>query len=265
MNIATPLPHLRVLLATAVTALVLGLLLQMPAPLLYHWLKSKDTPAAVGLLGVHGNLLQGGASAVTVNGRPALQRLDWTLQPLWLVLANASATVRAEAEQTLIESQVSAWPGSRVNASDLQFSGSIKALLAAAGQPYLPLDGMARIADARVSLKAGWPRAVEGTVQVQELAWTLAASPIVLGDFEAQLSTTDDGVVAKLSATTGPLELNGEALLKSDQSYQIDLAYRPKPEATPVLRNLLASNGAPDASGWYHFKQQKQASSPPPS
>jgi len=250
-------------LVIGVSTLLTGLLLQMPAPLLYHWLKPKEPAAAVELLGVHGTLLRGGASTVTVNGRPAFSELDWKLQPLWLLLASASAQLHAQAEQTLVETDLSVWPGSRVSASALHFSGSIKSLLAAAGQPYLPLDGMVRIADAAVSLKKGWPHSAEGVVQVQQLAWTLAASPIALGDFDAQLSNTDAGISAKITATSGPLELNGEALLKPDQSYQLDLAYRPKPEATPVLRNLLASNGAPDASGWYHIKQQKQAPAPP--
>lgn len=254
---------LRSYLIIGTVTLLTGLLLQAPAPLLYHWLKPKDAPQSVELRGLQGTLLAGKASTVAVSGRPAVQNLQWSLQPWWLLLANASAQVRAEADQTLIESQLSLWPGQRVNISALNFSGSIKALLAAAGQPYLPLDGMVRIADASVGLKQGWPQSAGGLVQVQGLAWTLAASPINLGDFDATLSEGEQGIEASIVSVSGPLELKGQAKLGKDQSYQLELSYRPRPEATPVLRNLLSSNGAPDASGWYHLRQQRQAPPPP--
>ena len=211
---------------------------------------------------MEGTLLGGSAAGALINGRPALQDMDWQLRPWWLLLANVSAHIKASADQSLLEADISAWPGGRLSASSLNFSGNLTSLLAAAGQPYLPIDGMVRIADADISLKSGWPRAAEGLAQVQGLAWTLAASPIVLGDFDAKLTTAKGEISADIVSVSGPLELKGTALLKPDRSYQLDLAYRPKAEATPVLRNLLASNGAPDASGWYHLKQQKQAPAP---
>ena len=255
--------RLRWHLALGLAAFLSGALLQAPAALMYHWSKSKDKPAPVELLGVQGSLQHGSAVGVAVNGRPALGGLSWELHPLWLLLANLSAQIRAEAAQTVLESQLSLAPGGRVGAHHLNFSGSVKALLTASGQPFMPLDGMARIENASIKLKLGWPTRAEGLVQVQGLAWTLAANPISLGDFQAELGTDADVITAKISAVSGPLELSGDMLLKPDRSYAMDLKFRPKPEATPVLRNLLASNGAPDASGYWHLKQQGQAPAPP--
>ena len=254
----------RAYLATGLATFVAGLVLMTPAPLLQHWLRPKDAPPAFELLGLSGQLRSGTAAGVTVANRPTLNSLQWDLQPLWLLVGRLAAEVRAEADQSLLQAYVAAWPGGRISASDVQFSGDIKSLLAAAGQPYLPIDGMVRISDGRVKLKQGQTTAAEAQIEVQNLAWTLAAAPISLGDFSVQVMTTDAGIQAELSSVSGPLELKGQALLKPDQGYELNLDYRPKAEATPVLRNLLASNGAPDTEGWYHIKQQRQPPALPP-
>lgn len=248
--------------ALGLAGLLTGLLLMAPAPLLLHWFRSDEAPV-IELIGVSGELRAGQAAALHLDGRPALRELQWELQPWWLLLANVSGELRAQADQSLLQAELSAWPGGRVSLKDIQFSGNVKALLAAAGQPFVPVDGMVRIADGRVSLRDGWPSAADAVVQVQDLAWTLAATPMPLGDFEVTLTTADEGVSAHIAALSGPLEVNGEALLRADRSYKLDLALKPKPEATPVLRNLLASNGAPDAAGWYHVRQERAAPAQP--
>jgi general secretion pathway protein N len=249
-------------LLLGMSGLLTGLLLMAPASLLVHWMGGGDPPPVAQLIGVSGELREGQAAALSINGRPALRDLQWDLRPAWLLLANLSAGVRAQADDSLLQADVSVWPGKRLRASEVQFSGSIKSLLAAAGQPFVPIDGMARIADGRIALKDGWPSGADARVEIRDLAWTLAATPVVLGDFEIVISDADDGIRARFSALSGPLEVNGEALLKADRSYQLDLGMKPKPEASPVLRNLLASNGAPDAGGWYHLRQQRQAPTP---
>lgn len=255
--------HWRWYLITGLVALLLGALLQMPAVLVYQWTRPAEAPAYE-LSGVHGRFGEGGAAGLSLQGRPAFSELRWTLNPLGLLLASLCAQVEAKADQTLVKGQVTLWPTGRLGIGDLNYSGSVKALLNAANQPYTPLDGMARIEDASISLKQGWPVSAEGVLQIQNLAYTLARDPILLGDFQAELGEAEDAVQVKLSSVSGPLELEGTVLLNPDRSYTLEMKVRPKPEASAVLRNLLASNPSPpDGSGYYSIKQSGQAPAPP--
>lgn len=239
-----------------VTAIVFigSLIGQAPAATLYAWFKPK-TPAPVELLGLQGTVSAGRASGITVNNRPALTNLMWTLQPWRLLLGQLGFHLESHGDATVDSNlALSVFGGIAVNKT--QGVMNFKTLLTAIGQPFLPLDGQARLQMKTLRIKKAQFKSADGRIEIHGLAWTLAQEPIVLGDFAATITTENDVIMAKFEPLAGSLDLNGTAKLSPDQTYEADLQIRPKPGAPPLLGSLLGSIGPADPQGWHHIRQQ---------
>ncbi len=238
----------------AVVVFVASLIAQAPAATLYAWFKPKE-PTPVELLGLQGTISAGRASGLNINSRSALNNLNWTLQPWRLLLGQLGFHLESRGDTTL-DSHIalSIFGSTRVN--DTQGVMNLKTLLAAVGQPFLPLDGQAGLQLKSLRLRSNQIKSADGRIEIRGLAWTLAQEPIVLGDFAATVTTENDTIIAKLEPLAGSLELSGTAKLSPDQSYDAQLQLRAKPNAPPLINSLLGSVGPADAQGWYHIRKQ---------
>lgn len=245
----------RHLILLGLAGFLAGLLLQAPAATVYGWLLPKESPPAYVAQGLQGSVSQGRFAALLMGGRPLLEDVSWNLRSLGLLIGRAAFRVEG-GRTTLVSGGVSISALGTLRLSDFVATGSVKPLLAAAGQAYLPVDGQVRLDLRHLRLSKGLPQSVEGELQAQGLAWTLAREPLQLGDYRAELSTEDGEQRVKISSVSGPLELNGNGRFTEDQSYELELKFRPKPEASPMLRNLVASAGAPDLQGYYTVRQK---------
>ena len=245
-------------LLAALTTFIGALIIKAPVASLYGWVSARQAPAAAfTLYGLQGSIAEGRVAGIYSNGRPALSDLRWSLQAWRLLLGQAAFRISSDSDQATLAGSVAILPTGGTNLSDLNGRTSIKTLLAAIGQPYLPVDGRAVLNITTAKFRSHQLRAAEGHVQLQGLAWTLAASPVLLGDFDADTTSDDDNVRLKISSTSAsPLEASGEANLKPDQSYDFHLQLRPRPDASPLVRNLVSSMGPPDSQGWSHLRQQ---------
>jgi hypothetical protein len=221
---------------------------------LYAWFKPKE-PTPVELLGLQGTIGSGRASGLNVNNRSALNNLNWTLQPWRLLLGQLGFHLESHGDTTL-DSHITLSLFGSTGVNDTQGVMGLKSLLAAVGQPFLPLDGQARLQLKSLHLRSNQFKSADGRIEIHGLAWTLAQDPIVLGDFAATVTTENDTIIAKFEPLAGSLELNGSAKLSPDQTYDAQLQLRPKPGAPPLLNSLLSSIGPADAQGWYHIRQQ---------
>lgn len=231
-----------------------SLILQAPAATLYAWFKPKSaTP--VELVGLQGSVSAGRASGLNVNGRPALNNLAWTLQPWRLLLGQLGFHLESRGDTTLDSSvALSIFGSTAIN--NTQGVMDLKSLLTAIGQPFLPLDGQARLTLKSLRVRKEQFKSADGRVEIHGLAWTLAQEPIVLGDFAATITTENDVIMVKFEPLAGALELNGTAKLSPDQTYEADLQVRPKAGAPALLGSLLGSIGPADPQGWHHIRQQ---------
>lgn len=253
----------RTLILLGLGAFLAGLLLGAPAATVYGWLQpSTPQPSAVQLVGLQGTLSSGRLSSLQLGGRRVLSDLGWDLRPLALLLGRLSFQVKGGGE-TLVEGGVSASVFGTLRLRDFVATGPVQPLLAAAGKGYLPVAGQMRLDLQELNLKNGLPDGVSGNLQLQGLAWTLAREPLQLGDYRADL-TTEDGVQrVSIAALSGPLELSGEGRYAADHSYELELKLKPKPEASPMLRNLVAGAGTPDLQGYYRIRQSGKLAPPP--
>ena len=245
----------RWLVVIAVLAFLLTLLLHAPANLAYAWTLGKKPDARLGVYGVHGTLSHGGFAALTVNRRPVLQDVTWTLQPAWLALLRVTADVSSSGD-AVVRARASRSVFGALRFTDVSSAGSVKSLLQLAGQPPLPIEGQARLDLPLVRLAGGVPIEARGSVEIENLAWTLARDPLALGSFNAAVTTDAQGIVASFGSGPGPLELGGSAVLKPDRTYELDLQLRPRAGAPEQLLTLVRSLGPADGQGWHHLRRQ---------
>lgn len=247
---------LRGLIAIGAVALIIGLLLEAPAANLYIWLQPKDAPTPVQLFGLEGSLANGRVDGVVNNGRTVLNDVRWSLRPLPLLLGRAAFRVNTIREPVLLDGRVSVSPLGTVRLGGFRANAGLRPLLATLGYPFVPVDGQAGLDITRLVARDGRLRAAQGLVELQGVAWALGSPATPLGDYRAEVSTEEDVILAKVSSVSGPLELSGEARMKPDQTYELDLLLRPRPGAPPLVSNLMTQLGAPDPQGFYRLRRE---------
>lgn len=228
-----------------------------PAASIYGWITAKRPSAEVTLYGLEGTLGDGRAAGIFVNGHPALNDLHWSLQTWRLLLAQAAFKIDGGGELMTLDGLLAFSPLGGTRLSSLHARSGVRTLLTAAGQPFLPIDGIAKTDLANLKLHGKQLVQATGRIQVQNLAWTLARDPVLLGDFQADIRTDNDVIVARLTSVgQGAVEANGEARLKPDQSYELNLQLHVRAQANPMVQNLIGALGQPDSQGWIHLRQQ---------
>lgn len=250
----------RAYLIVAVIALLCGLVIYAPAATLYRWATPQNDASGIEYYGIQGTFAQGQVSAINVHGRTVLNDVQWSLKPLWLLLAQRAFRISGGGEQAAIDGTARFALTGAVTLSDVHVTMSVKNLLAAAGQAFLPFDGQVMLDIDSVKLKNGQIKSADAVAQLQGLAWTLARNPVNLGDFEAKVGTEKETVTVTVQSVAGPLEATGDIKLSPDQGYQIAMQFRPKAQADAIIRNFIASVGAPDAQGWSHYRSQGRLS-----
>ena len=226
------------------------LLLSTPVALLLPQLAK--IPNAPQLAGASGTVAEGTASALVSNGRPLLKNLHWRFRPLQLLLARLAYAIDASGELSLSGTVARSPTALLVNG--LRVAGDLRALLAMANGFALPVAGQFGLDVANASVVDNWPKRLDGELKLEGLRWTLAAHPLVLGDFVAHLETQDKLIVAKLATVSGAVEVGGEIRLNPDRSADVDLQVKAKADADPLIVNLIGSMGQPDTQGYYHLK-----------
>jgi hypothetical protein len=244
---------LRTLIVLGVTVFLAAVIWRAPVAVLYGWFKPDS--ASVELYGLHGTLGQGSVAGISLNDKPAWQELHWTWNPLGLLLGRAVMNVSGSAPANLASS-ISATPWGMTRLHDLHVDGSLRAVLTATGQGYLPVEGMVTGDLSNLKLKGQALLGADGSLDIRSLNWTLAKDPLLLGDYKAVAATIKDEIVVKIESVSGPLQVAGDIKLAADQSYTVDLQVKAKPGATNMLQTLVQSLGQPDAQGFYHLRRQ---------
>ncbi len=245
----------KTLWVAAAVAFSLTLISQLPAALLYAAFKPKDS--ALQVHGLQGAWSAGSLSGISLNNRLIAEDLHWQLKPLQLLLGRAAVQVSGGGQIATLDGAIARSWGS-TGLRDFRFAGDIKSLAAAAGYAFMPVDGRVGGLLSKLLLKQGAVNFAEGSVDLKNLAWTLAREPLLLGDFHAEITTLPEAMTAIISSPAGPLEANGSAKLLPDQSYDVDILIKPKAGASEMLLNYAKTLGAPDAQGYYHLRQRGQ-------
>lgn len=247
----------RTLLLIGTLTLLVALLLQAPAALVYGWALRAAPDLPIRAYGIDGTIADGRARRVQRGNASLLGDLHWKLRPWALPLGRVAFKVHADGAPVLLDGDLALTPLG-AHASALKASTDLRALAAAAGQGFVPVNGEVGLQIDALRIVDGWPAEAQGSVRVLKLAWTLAREPVVLGDFEARVRTEGDEIVAEIGALGGSVDATGEARLLADRSYSYDIRLRARADAPAMVSNLLRQLGQPDAQGFYALRRTQQ-------
>ncbi|MGQ0619406.1 MAG: type II secretion system protein N [Panacagrimonas sp.] len=237
-------------------------ILRAPVSTVYAWAAPRFGDAVLQLEGLSGSVSRGRAAQVVYGGQPALRELDWAFQPLGLLLGRASFRLSGGTDGMLLDGTAFVVPSGTLTLSDFRLASPLKAMFAAAGQAFVPVEGQIGGDITRLKLRDNWPVAADGTLTVRGLAWKLGRDPVPLGDYEARIENETAGIKATIRSLGGALEVNGEGRVANDRSYELQLRMKPRADAPPMVPNLVKNLGQPDNQGWYHLRRTGQAPVP---
>jgi hypothetical protein len=251
------------LIIVGVVVFLVALLLRTPAVQLHRLFAPSLAQAGLQLQGIEGSLSAGRAAQVDLQGNALVRDLGWNLRAVHLLLGRASFMLAGGRDGTLVDGIASIVPSGTLTLQDFKLASSLKAVLAAAGYGGFPVEGQLGLDLSSMKLRQGWPRQAQGTLTVRGLGWKLGREAVLLGDYSATLDNETGGVKADIATLSGALEVSGQARLGDDRSYEMTLQMRPRPNAPPMVPNLVRNLGAPDAQGWYHVNRRGKLGEPP--
>jgi general secretion pathway protein N len=250
------------LLVVGVAVFLVSLALRAPAVQLQRLLGEPLARAGLQFQGVEGSLSAGRAARIDLLGHPLVHDLGWNLRAAHLLLGRASFALAGGRDGTLVDGVAFVVPSGTLTLRDFRLASPLKGVLAAAGYGFLPVEGDVRLDLSSMKLRERWPRQAQGTLSVRGLGWKLGREAVRLGDYAATLDNETGGVKADITTLGGALEVTGKARLGDDRSYEVHLQMRPRPDAPPMVPNLVRNLGAPDAQGWYHLRRNGRLGTP---
>lgn len=248
---------IRLILAFLI-ALIVGLVIFLPVRTVYGWVAPTDAPVSVH--GVSGTLLSAQVDQVRYGNLSVAEDIDWTWQPLRLVLLRLSGSVVADVARGPVRAEVAATPWGSVQVDDLTGRFSIADILGVAGMSGIGVDGGAELDIAQLRMAGERLTTVTGQVRVRDLGWTFGPKRYLLGDFSADVTLEDEQLVGVLGDAGGPVALEGTFRLDPvGRNWTLDGRIKMRSDADPVLGNLVqGSLGRPDSAGWYRLSRRGQ-------
>jgi general secretion pathway protein N len=231
----------RGLILAGLLTLLVGLLVMLPARVVYHF----AAPPGVAVAGIQGSAWQGAAREASV-GDLYLHDLRWQLQPLAILTGKLVYTVSAKPISGFVDAKVSIGLSGAATLTDL--SASLPLSLFAGALGVRGLSGSASLDFERVEITGGIASAADGVIQVANLV-----VPIVdrnsLGGYKAEFFTQNNGITASVEDTDGVVDLAGSLQLRPDRSYQLVAQVVVTPQTPPSVQQQLKFLPPPNERG----------------
>jgi len=231
----------RGLILAGLLTLLVGLLVMLPARVVYHL----AAPPGVAVAGIQGSAWHGAAREASV-GDIYLHDLQWQLQPFSILTGKLAYTVSAKPVSGFVDAKVSIGLSGVATLTDLNASLPLSLFAGALG--IRGLSGSASLDFERVEISGGTASAADGVVQVANLI-----VPIVdrnsLGGYKAEFFTQNNGVTASVEDTDGVVDLAGSLQLRPDRSYQFVAQVVVKPQTPSSVQQQLKFLPPPNERG----------------
>lgn len=226
----------------------------IPANRVLNYLQQKGSIPAT-IYGVQGRIWSGHADSILIPGQPKLENVNWSINPLALVLARLSANIEAEIQKHPISGQIS----QRLIGGDLYANDVVTKLPAQTLQQLLDLPfgefgGEFEIYLDNIHVQKDMLPIIEARIFWLHAKLTLAQT-VDMGQVNITVLPADTNqTLITLKNSGGDLSLSGEANISADRSYTFSTTMKPKDATGDVAQslNLFAQR---QADGSYRFKQ----------
>lgn len=236
----------RGLVLAGVATFVLGIIVSLPARVVYRW----AVPPEILVSGIDGTVWRGTAREVSVDG-VYLKNLSWVAKPWHIVTGKLTFGVSATPISGFLESDVSAGFGGSVTFTSL--SGSVPLQQISESATNYEVRGDASLNFERIELINGLPVAADGELQVANLFVALLGSES-LGGYKAEFFTQNNGVTASVEDTDGIIDLAGSLQINSDRSFQFLGQAAAKPETPASFRQMLTLASPANERGQHELR-----------
>jgi general secretion pathway protein N len=242
--------RLKKLIAIGVTVLLVGLLAGFPARVAYQWF----APTELRLAGISGTLWKGAASEGMAAGL-YLRNLHWTFKPFALLTGKLAFATQLDPAGGFLQSDIYAGPGNSLELRNLDAAIPISALQVIVQVPEL--DGSISVQFSSLEIRDGLPVVANGFAEIGNLfVRGLASAPV--GDFRAEFSTTDDGILASIEDKAGMFDLAGTLRIAPDGVYSLVGLIAPTSTTPPEVIEQLRFLGSPNERGQREFRFEGQ-------
>jgi len=208
-------------------------------------------PAAVRLDGAFGSVFSGGAEQLTLNGA-ALGELDWSFNPAALLSMAMGYHIDLKGPSGEAHGDIARGFSGALSIDGLKAALPLSTLTRAAGQATsVGGAGRVRLDLRHARLLQGWPTALEGTIELDDLQPAMVTAPI--GNYEIRFDPAAGdsaaGVHGSLRDLNAPLAVEGRVSLAPDHTYVIEGTLTTKPTTPPQILPALDAFGPADARG----------------
>lgn len=217
-----------------------------PARVAFNWLAPPD----VTLSGISGSIWNGTAEEGLAAGA-YIQDLAWRLKPASLLTGQLKFATSSKPAAGALTSDVAISLDGSLTLSAV--SGNIPLDLIHPAFQQNRISGDVSLSFSRVVMKNGLPVDIDGSVTVSNF-FVPELSSAQLGDYTAQVSNSEAGIMATIDDIAGVLDVSATATLSPDNNYQVLGEVAARPAAPPSITQQLQMLGSPDARGFRPFR-----------
>lgn len=238
------------LLAIGVAVSLAGLLAGFPARIAYQWF----APPELRLAGISGTLWNGAAS----EGQAAslyIRNLHWSFKPLALLSGKLAFATQLDPAGGFLTSDVYAGFGNSIQFRNVDGAIPISLLQEIIQAPGL--DGRIGLQFSLLEISDGLPVVADGVAEISNL-FIRGLSPISVGDFRIEFSTTSEGILASIEDQAGMFDLAGTLRISPDGIYSLIGLIAPTQTTPPEVIAQLRFLGSPNERGQREFRFEGQ-------
>jgi len=219
-------------------------------------LVQKNTKLPAKLYGVQGSIWNGNAEKVIISGQPAIDNIQWNINPAMLLLARISGEVKGSIKNQSVVGDVSVSAAGTFNASNVRARIEAPVMQEFLKMPLGELGGVFNInIESFEATQEGLPKLFAN------IKWKSAKVTVLdtvdLGFIDLNLRTDDNNqLLAKISNKKGQLVLDGKAKLDSKKTYDLNLRITPETNADNNLRQSIAMIAKRQSDGSYLLKRK---------
>jgi len=234
---------------------LLFLFVTLPADISYaYWKKHWGDRDPIVLSGIEGSVWSGSVAQAMIKGQ-RVQQMQWHLKPFSLLLGKVEADVEFTVPDGFGKGRVGYSFFSGAYANDVEAWIPLPVVARFVNLAALRPGGKLNINLQDFAYDKGIIKQANGT-----LAWLDAEvsffQPVALGNFQLDLSNSDEGVVGNLKDKGGPLQAQAKLSLNHKGDYSVDGEVILRDKSRNDLQQALQAMGRPNAKGAIPLKQK---------
>lgn len=216
----------------------------------------KNTRLPIKLYNVQGSIWNGSAEKAIIPNQPAVDNIQWNINPAMLLVAHISGEVKASVKDQNVVGDISLSAMGNLSASNIRARIEAPVMQELINMPLGELGGVFNInIESLTAVQDGLPN-ISANIKWKNAKLTILDT-VDLGFIDLNLNTNDSNqLVVKISNKKGQLSLNGHANLDNNNAYNIDLRITPEKNADQNIRQSISMLAKRQTDGSYLLKRK---------